>query len=527
VSFAEYEAEDGITDGTILGPSRTFGEVAAEASGRRAVRLDATGESVRITPQYPANSIVVRYSIPDSADGQGFWSTLGVYVDGELRARLNVTSRYAWTYGAFGNSRPNDPAQGTPHHFFDESHALIGDVPAGATVMLRKDAEDSAAHYDIDLVDLEQVGPPLTRPNGYISVTDCGATPNDDSDDSAAIQHCVDEARGQNRGLFIPQGSFRSLAAPISVAGITIRGAGMWYSTVYGYNARFDCWGNDCKYYDFGVFGDTVVRDDASAETNFGGNGSSGVLLENIWMEHSKTGYWTGANTDGLIIRGSRIRNLYADGVNLFKGTKNSVVENTHLRNTGDDALAAWSPADGAANSNNVFRHDFVQLPWMANCFGLYGGADSRIEDSVCADVVQYPGILLARQFDSQPFTGMIQVSRTSLIRAGGRAYGEAQGALKLHADQGPLQHVQISDVDIVEPTYSGIQFQGNSSMDSVWFDGVRIQRAGTVGIHVVSSANGACDLSNVVVTDAASGGLRDDAGGKLTLIRGAGNAGW
>jgi hypothetical protein len=42
--YDEYEAEDATTNGRVIGPSRTFGEVAAEASGRRAVRLDATGQ---------------------------------------------------------------------------------------------------------------------------------------------------------------------------------------------------------------------------------------------------------------------------------------------------------------------------------------------------------------------------------------------------------------------------------------------------------------------------------------------------
>jgi hypothetical protein len=527
VTFVEYEAEAGETNGTLVGPTRTMTEVAAEASARRAVRLDQTGEYVQFTNQSASNSIVVRYSIPDSADGTGIWATLGVYVDGELRTRLSVTSRYSWTYGQFGNSQPNDPNQGSPHHFYDESHALIGDVPIGATVMLRKDADDMASYYVIDLVDMEQVPPPLPKPDGFLSIVDCGATPNDDSDDWAAIQGCVDRARGERRGLYIPEGAFRSLAEPISVGDVTIRGAGMWYSSVYGFNAHFDCWDDNCRYYDFAVFGDTIVRDDGSPETAFGGNGSSGVVLENIWMEHTKTGYWTGPDTDGLSIRNCRIRNLYADGVNFFGGTKNSIVENTHARNTGDDAFASWSPADRAINENNVFRNNYVQVPWMANCFGIYGGQDILLQDNVCADVVQYPGILLARQFNSHPFAGTIEVRRNSLIRAGGRAYDQPHGAFKLHAAEGPLQGVHVEDLDIIDATYSGIHLQGGSFMDNVWFEGVNIVRPGSSGFYLNFDAEGTVDASYVIVQDAPDGGIIDHAGGALTILRGAGNVGF
>src|SRR5439155_2135718 len=173
------------TNGVVLGPTRTFGQVAAEASGRRAVRLSNVGQFVQFINATPSNSIVVRYSIPDR--GPDFWTTLSVYVNGAFRTRLSVTSRYSWTYGGDGDfNRPwqNDPTRGNPHHFFDETHALVGDIPVGATVMLRKDGSDDASNYDIDLVDMEQVPPPLGQPPGFLSLSgDCGATPNDTSDD--------------------------------------------------------------------------------------------------------------------------------------------------------------------------------------------------------------------------------------------------------------------------------------------------------------------------------------------------------
>lgn len=300
----------------------------------------------------------------------------------------------------------------------------------------------------------------------------------------------------------------------------------MWHSTISGFHARLDCWGNNCRYYDFAVFGDTILRDDASPETAFGGNGSSGSVLESIWIEHTKTGYWTGPNTDGLVIRNCRMRNLFADAVNFYGGTSNSVVENTHARNTGDDAFASWSPSDRPVNRNNVFRHVYVQVPWKANCFGLYGGEDNVIEDSVCADVVQYPGILLARQFGSHAFTGRTRIDRNTLIRAGGSAYDQRHGAFKLHAAQGPLQNVAITDLDIIDATFSGIHVQGQQFIDSTWFERVSVTNPGTAVFHLSPSSNGAMDAAYVVATEAPMGVL-DESNGNFTILSGAGNSGW
>ncbi len=61
-------------------PDRTLGTLAAEASGRRAVRLDQPGQYVEFTLTRPANAVDIRYSVPDTPDGKGLDATLSLYV---------------------------------------------------------------------------------------------------------------------------------------------------------------------------------------------------------------------------------------------------------------------------------------------------------------------------------------------------------------------------------------------------------------------------------------------------------------
>jgi alpha-1,3-glucanase-like protein len=535
LTYLEYEAEDGQTNGQVLGPSRKMGasnDVAAESSNRKAVKLSATGQYVKVTSKNPANSIVVRLSIPDSGDGQGMSSTLSVYINGTFSKKLSVTSRWSWTYGTVISPSSNNPSDGNPHHFYDDARALIGDIPAGGTVTVQKDADDNAAYYVVDLIDLEYVGPPIAQPAGFVSITaDCGATPNDNTDDRAAIQNCINKAKALNRGLYIPQGTFNifSKGSPTDSAGLnvdnlTIKGAGMWYSTLYGAFADVNCFGSNCKYADFSVFGDTVFRDDNAPDSNFSGPTGAGSSLENIWMEHSKTGYWVGPGGNGLDIKNCRIRNLFADGVNFFGGTSNSIVEGSQFRNTGDDSMASWSPSNKASNSSNIFRFNTVQAPWLANCFGIYGGNDNKVEDNICSDTVQYPGILIAQQFDSTAFGGTTSIQRNSLIRDGGFDYGDGQGALKIFASQGPMSGFLVKNLDISDSTYCGVQIWGGNAITNLTLDTVAITTSGTSGLQFNSNAKGGGSASNVTVSN---GGLDDQSKGGFNLTRQAGNTGW
>lgn len=528
VHFVTYEAEEGNTNGQVLGPTRHLNQVAGEASGRRAVRLDAQGEFVSFQTEAQSNSIVVRYSIPDG--GHNFWSTLSVFVNGEFRTTLPVTSRYSWTYGdeyAFNNpSIHENPGSGHPHHFFDETRGLIGDVPQGATISVQKGASDGAGHYDIDFIELEQVPPPLPKPENAFSITSCGATPNDNTDDSDAIQQCIEAAQNTGMAVYIPEGTFRSLSAPLSVPGLTITGAGMWHSVISGFHARFDCYQPGCTFRDFAILGDTVQRVDDSPETAFGGQGSSGVTVERVWVEHTKTGYWTGANTNGLTIRGSRFRNLMADGVNLWGGAQNSVVEECHFRNTGDDAIASWSDGGYPTNQNNRFSHNYVQIPWKANCFALYGGANNTIEDNVCADTVQYPGILLSRAFGSHAFSGTSRVERNTLIRAGGWIYDKGHGAIKFHAQEGPVQGIEVNDVEIIDASYHAFHVEGPHLIDSVWLNGAQVSSPGQEVFLLDYGSHGALDAAGIVATGA-PGGVENHTGSAFDIKYGSGNSGW
>ncbi|MBB5868991.1 hypothetical protein F4553_002370 [Allocatelliglobosispora scoriae] len=524
VPFTQYEAENGSTNASVVGPSRAYLTEASEASGRRAVRLASTGQYVQFTLTKPANSIVVRYSIPDNAAGTGITAPLAFYANGTKVQDLSLSSTYSWVYGAYPYN--NAPSGGEGHRFFDDVRATTPSYPAGTVIKLQKDASSTAAYYTIDLIETEQVAAALTAPAGYLSITSYGAVAGDAGDDTNAFNSAISAAAGGSKGVWIPSGTF-IVNARINLAGVAVRGAGTWYSVVKGTNGKggFFATGSNTTLADFTFAGDVRYRDDSAFDTAIEGNFGTGSLIFNVWMEHAKVGMWISSGTNGLYGVALRIRNTFADGVNLNDNVVNTRIDQSVLRNTGDDALAMWSHA--ASVTNSAFTFNTAVLPMLANPAAIYGGNGNRIEDNLFADVVYAgSGIAISTWHESQPFAGTTLVSRNTVTRGSGyeRNWGSSLGALWVYAEARDITTpVIFSNIDVIDSTYQGILLSYARTISNLTFDHVTVNGAGTYGIEL--NAAGSATVNYVTVTGAASGGLLNSTG--YTLIRGPGNSGF
>ncbi|CAM5365144.1 hypothetical protein SALBM135S_08484 [Streptomyces alboniger] len=335
--YVEYEAEEGKYDGTLLeaDAKRTFGHTnfATESSGRKSVRLNSTGQYVEFTSSSATNSIVVRNSIPDAPRGGGQEKTLSLYANGTFVQKLVLSSKHSWLYG--NTDQPegltNTPG-GDARLLFDESHALLAQTyPKGTTFRLKRDAGDDAAYYVIDLIDLEQVAPPASKPAACTSITEYGAIPNDGIDDATAIQKAVTaDQKGHIDCVWIPAGQWRQEKKiltddpqnrgqynQVGIRDVTIRGAGMWHSQLYSLIAPQDAGGinhphegnfgfdidDNTKISDLAVFGSGTIRGgDGNAEGGVGLNGRFGknTKISDVWLEHANVGAWVGRDYSNI-----------------------------------------------------------------------------------------------------------------------------------------------------------------------------------------------------------------------------------
>ncbi|MDQ3785779.1 MAG: APHP domain-containing protein, partial [Actinomycetota bacterium] len=580
VPYVEYEAEAAQYQGQLVeaDPLRTFGHTnfGTESSGRKSVRLTSQGQYVEFTSTNQANSIVVRNSVPDAAGGGGQDYTLSLYVNGTFARKLTLSSKHSWLYGNTDDPEglTNTP-QADARRLFDESHALLSQsYPPGTKFRLQRDSGDTASFYIIDLIDLEQVADPLPKPANCTSITEYGAVPNDGNDDTAAIQRAVtDDQNGVISCVWIPAGQWRQEQKiltddptvpngggqynQVGISNVTIRGAGMWHSQLYTLTQPQDAGGinhphegnfgfdidKNTQISDIAIFGSGRIRGgDGGAEGGVGLNGrfGTGTKITNVWIEHANVGVWVGRDYsnkpelwgpgDGLEFSGMRIRNTYADGINFTNGTRNSKVFNSSFRTTGDDSLAVWAnqyvkdPSVDIAH-DNAFTNNTIQLPWRANGIAIYGGYGNRIENNLIHDTMNYPGIMLATDHDPLPFSGQTLIANNALYRCGGVFWGEQQkfGAITFFAQGKDIPGVILRDTEIHDSTYDGIQFKtGGGQVPNAAITNVKIDKSNNgAGILAMAGARGSATLTNVTITNSATGNIVVEPGSQFVITGG------
>ncbi len=559
--YTKIEAESGgvATNGTRLAPNFRLSDFAGEASGRSAVLLDATGEYVEFTLPISANAIVVRNAIPNSADGAGIDASLSVYAAGTDRGNITVSSKYSYVYASpttLGQLGYNNTPGGTPYWLYEEANMLLDQVyPAGTTLRLQKDSGDVQWVY-VDFVEFENVAPPASNPDParYIQVS---AT--------KTIDQALTEFRANANalGIFIPAGNWE-LSNKIFVYGraTQIIGAGPWHTRIVapqgasnndiGFNIASTANGSVLK--NFSAWGNYRYRIDGPGKF-IDGNGMQNVTVENLWVEHFVCLYW-GVNSSNNTFRNLRIRNTFADGINMTNSSSNNLITNSESRGAGDDAFASFSAVDagGSYNVGNQYTNLTAILVRRAAAFAIYGGSGNQFRNLYAADTLTYPGITINSYSFGYNTLGFGDVDTVfdgiTLERTGGDFWtsvgsddhiNEYQnfGAIWFFGADRAFKNIVVRNVDIINPVYFGLMFQTKYPealpMTNIRLENINISGAPRYGIKIVVSAEagqgpavGTVSFTDVHVSGSGVAGLYGASGSpNFTIIRGPGNTGW
>ncbi|WP_194919773.1 galactose-binding domain-containing protein [Catenulispora rubra] len=506
--FTSMEAESG----TLLGgasavsltapPTTEYSSAALEASGHGYVHLASGGQGVQWTNTTgaPISFLNVRVSIPDAPSGGGITSTLDLYVNGVFRQALNVNSKQTYIYEGtnYNNSDDKNPADGDPRVFWDESHSFVtgAAIAPGSTFSVVKDSANSASYYDVDVVDTENPPAPIAQPANSISITDCGAVadnaPTNGSADSAAqdstaaIQNCINQAQSQNKTLWIPQGTFYLKGTTgLQATGITIAGAGMWYSTIYRdvplpnsqpLAAVFSV--TSCTVQNFHVDSDATSRGTAGGDGGTMDTTGTNWVADGMWNQHTESGFW--ASGTGGTVRNSRVTSEWADGINLnnvsLTGTvgNNLTATNNFVRGTGDDAMAINSVAyNGSttytAMSNVTLTNNTLIAPWGGKGIGIYGGSGHHVQNNYISDTARYIGLGAGRFGVNGSDLHGATVSGNVVVRSGGDAYNQGQPAFHIGnggdgQNTGVVDSVNATGNTITNSLYDGVGFSQSTN---------------------------------------------------------------
>jgi hypothetical protein len=544
VPFVEQEAEAAHTNGTVIGPDRTAYSLAAEASGRSAVRL-LPGQWVEFTLPARAQGITVRYSIPDAPNGGGITAPLAVSVDGKPAGSMTLTSQYSWLYNLYPFT--NDPNAGVlhpdwwvtecgcvpgtaepgwlvkpyrPFHFYDEQRLLLSrTAQPGSVIRLTAPTTSPAAWTVVDLLDSEAVPDAAPAPQHSVSVLRFGADPTGVRDSADAFDAAITWAQAHGKTVYVPAGTF-TVDRHIVVDGVTITGAGTWWTVVrgdqvtlsspapdgsihtgvgfYGRSAA-DGGSSNVHLSGFTIRGDVRERIDTDQVNGIGGAFNDSTFSD-LRIERTKVGIWLDGPMHGVHVSGVQIVDQIADGLNFHTGVTDSSVTNTFVRNTGDDGLAMWS--EGTADARDVFSHNTVQTPTLANGIALYGGTDLTVADNLVADPIREgSGLHLGTRFGAQPFAGTIGITDNTVVRAGPYElnWNIGLGAIWIYALEGSISaDVEVVGDNFLDNTYNAILMVSDwgvkdlYSITNVHFKDIHIDGTGTsvLSARVAGSAS-------------------------------------
>jgi len=533
-------------------PTTPYSSPALEASGHAYVQLNSIGQSVTWTNSTGQNitALSLRCCIPDAPNGGGITSTIDLYVNGIFRQAFSVNSLQNYCYEGtnYNGQTDKNPADGDPRGFWNDTHAFIAGaaVAPGNTITFQKDASNSASFYYLDVVDLEAPPTPLTQPANSLSILSYGAVSNNPSvDNTAAINSCFNAALSQGKIAWIPPGIFyiSAVNGGLSALGITIEGAGPWYSTIYRVTPTNNSQGVANIINAVSCTLENVALD-CNASSRAGNNNNGAVdfsgnnwVVNNVWIQHVTSSFWC-AGVNG-IAENCRTLSTWADGGN-FNNVQsangigfNLTYSNNFVRGTGDDAMALNSVNYNGTTyypmmSNIVYINNTAVAPWGGKGIGIYGGIDDLVTNNLLQDTARYLGLGAMRFGVNGSDLLSATVMGNTLLRCGGNGYNQQQQAMMVGnggdgQSVGIVANVYCESNIIIDSLYDAVGF---SASTNIVFQYNTIINPGLDAIAIGPPDLGSGVMGNAIINSNTVNGLNagqslltNDASGYAVII--------
>ena len=502
--FVSYEAEAGFLGGGATieyltnAPDTPYSSPELEASGHAFVALASSGQYVQWTNNTAGNitAINLRSCIPDAPTGGGISNTIDLYIDGVFRQAFSVNSMQNYCYEGtnYNGQADKDPADGDPRGFWNDTHAFItgAAVAPGSTIRFQMDSSNTAAFYYIDVVDLENPPGALSQPANSLSVTSYGAIANNPAfDNTSAMNNCFRAAQSQGKIAWIPAGTFYISAdsGGLSATGVTIAGAGPWYTTIYRLTPANNNQGVaniinavSCTLSNVLLDCNSWSRDGAN---NNGAVDFSGTnwIVNNVWIQHTTSSFWC-AGVNG-IAENCRTLSTWADGGNFNNVQSDNgigmdlVYSNNFVRGTGDDAMAINSVYENIFGSTTNYYTMMSQItyvnntaidPWGGKCMGIYGGTNDLVANNLLEDCARYLGLGVMRFGVNGSDLHSARVIGNMILRCGGNGYSQQQQGLMIgnggdSQGVGAVENVYIASNTIEDSLYDAVGFSTSTNV--------------------------------------------------------------
>ncbi len=311
---------------------------------------------------------------------------------------------------------------------------------SAAAVQAASNPADGASTANCSIV------PPIPPvPAGAKRVTDFGAVPNDDLDDTVAIQRALDKLQPGD-WLVFPAGRYLiSKSINLRVAGTTLYGAG---ATIHATNIEDQAirlQADDTRIYSFTKTAITSTRKGAPWQAGIAVSAENPdrtkKLIRNVVIQGNRiinagapgTPEANSASnagiillrTHGFLIADNTVVRSLSDGIHMTAGSRDGRVIGNTVRETGDDMIAVVSYASGGVsplnsaertllnwdtkkserlNRNIIISGNTVSGQYWGRGITVVGGEGITVSANKVSNTAHGAGILISREAGYQTF---------------------------------------------------------------------------------------------------------------------------
>ncbi|GGO06432.1 hypothetical protein GCM10010969_33910 [Saccharibacillus kuerlensis] len=330
-------------------------------------------------------------------------------------------------------------------------------------------------------VEVKQTVPPIKVPEDALSIVDEGATPNDESDDLAAIQSTLDRAAEESKAVYIPPGNYR-LSGILTVNGVQLLGDGAdeaILTSTNPENGSIDVEGDGAVLSGFAhVYEKTVERGNGANDKNsITVRSATNFTIQSLRIEKASTaGIFIGyESSEGKVI-GNSVQDTGADGIHITNGSTNIIIEDNDVRAVGDDTIAVVSYEENSQVTRDIMiRNNDVGYNSKARGISVVGGEDVTIENNRIRDT-EMAGIYISVEKEWGTRNVKNIIVNENIIRHTGTRLTSDHPNILVYASQGNLDEVEFNGNMIMDSVHGGIGVWGNGEIGNVYFNGNKLE---------------------------------------------------
>ncbi|MVZ87058.1 right-handed parallel beta-helix repeat-containing protein [Burkholderia pseudomallei] len=288
------------------------------------------------------------------------------------------------------------------------------------------------------------------------------------SDQADALQAALDALQTGQRLVLAPGQYVVGRSLLVKNAQVVVSGYGATLVATNDADQTIEMRGRDSTLVGVTLVGTGATRLTTPESTKVDVTGAGVQVLDVEVRGGASAGIFVFGGTDVAVV-GNTVRDTLADGIHTTYGSRNVLVRDNTVQNTGDDMVAVVSyKGDGKLSSNVLIQNNTLLGNYWGRGATVVGGADVTITGNTVRNVQKAAGILVGQEDPANTYDARNVIVSNNTIsdiewpdpdNTRPPAY---MAAIDVNTWSGKATSVSVTDNRISRARYAGVRALGN-----------------------------------------------------------------